>query len=260
MDGRTPSLYLAWQDTGETRRWFPVGRLRRLPDGLYEFVYIRGYQDAQRLAGMQPLLDFTDIHERYLSGSLFPHFQRRLMWPGREEYEAYIERLGLSDTPHEPLMVLARSGGHRGIDSFEVFEGPVALEGPRRQVHYLIRFFIHGMKFVRPEAQPQSLEGRGHEPLFLMWDWQNIQDPSAIMIRTEDNQLLGWVPRYYCADILSLMRRRAPIEVTIERVNLPSTPAWQRVLCRFSARWPRGFKALASPQYEPLVETETKAA
>jgi hypothetical protein len=51
------------------------------------------------------------------------------------------------------------------------------------------------------------------------------------------------------------MARKEAIEVTIERVNQPTTPAWLLILCRLTARWPDGFQALASAQYEPLTSS-----
>src|SRR4051812_47913042 len=99
MNMEKPVIYLAWQDTVKTRRWFPVGRLRQVEDGQYEFVYSRGFEEARQFAGMQPILGFPEENRCYLSASLLPLFQNRLMSPSREEYRAYIERLGLARDP-----------------------------------------------------------------------------------------------------------------------------------------------------------------
>ena len=47
---------------------------------------------------------------------------------------------------------------------------------------------------------------RPGERLFLMPDFQNPEDPHAVALRTEDKVLLGYVPRYYCADMEVLQR------------------------------------------------------
>ena len=50
------TLFLAWQDTGHSRAWYPIGRLdvdnaRRH----YQFRYIRGAEKASKEAGLRSL-------------------------------------------------------------------------------------------------------------------------------------------------------------------------------------------------------------
>ncbi|WNG15649.1 HIRAN domain-containing protein [Cystobacter fuscus] len=260
MIDQTPVIYLAWQDSLHSRRWFVVGRLRRLPDGLYEFIYTRGYEEARRSASMQPILGFMEPERRYLSDRLFPLFQNRLMSSNREEYAAYIERLGLrrdSESPPEPLQILARSGGRRATDSFEVFPAPLRHQSEAGDQNYLIKFFVHGVRYVPFESQVRVSKCQLDERLLLLSDWQNEFDSNSLMLRTEfDNYLLGWVPRYYCADISSLRDRKLPVNVRVERVNPVSSPTQQRLLCQLTAPWPEDFRALSSPEYEPLADTD----
>jgi hypothetical protein len=266
MTEQSPVIYLAWQDTVRTRRWFVVGRLRRLGGQGYEFVYTRGYEEARRVADMQPILGFMESNRRYLSEKLFPLFQNRLMSPGREEYATHLERLGLrreaSGAPPEPLQILARSGGSRTTDSFEVFPAPQKVGpsgGPRS---YRISFFVRGIRYVPSDSQARASRCAPGERLLLLADWQNPHDEQSVMLRTEkDNHLLGWVPRYYSGDIHALRERGLPIEVRVERVNpAASAPSWQRLLCRLEAPWPEDFRAFEAPEYEPLVHAECEAA
>lgn len=255
MTDPTPVLYLGWQDV-VSRRWFVVGRLRRLPDGMYEFVYLRGYEVAQREAGMQPILGFGESAQRYLSDALFPHFQNRVMPRSREDYPVYIERLGFREEPRDPLEILARSGGRKPTDSFtfQLFPAPDKVVTPGEAPRCVLSFFIHGLRYARPEARERLLQANVGEKLFLLSDWQNPFDPDAIMLRTtEDNHLLGWVPRFHCADIEQLRRLGQPISVTVAHVNPASTPAWLGVLCRIESPWPEGFAPLSTPEYEPLA-------
>src|SRR5260370_34668297 len=126
-----PIIYLRWQDR-HTRRWFVVGRLR-LVNSSYEFVYTKGYQEAQQVAGMQPISGFPDPLRRYLSESLFPIFQNRLMSQSREEYSGQLKRLGLQHHTNDPLLILARSRGGKVTDPFDVIPAPMELisEGTR---------------------------------------------------------------------------------------------------------------------------------
>ncbi|MFY0574558.1 hypothetical protein ACN28S_09535 [Cystobacter fuscus] len=263
MIDQTPVIYLAWQDSLHSRRWFVVGRLRRLPDGLYEFIYTRGYEEARRSASMQPILGFMEPERRYLSDKLFPLFQNRLMSSNREEYAAYIERLGLRrdpESPPEPLQILARSGGRRATDSFEVFPAPLRYRTEKGVQSYLVRFFVHGIRYVPFDSQLRASKCELDERLLLLSDWQNEFDVNSMMLRTEnDNHLLGWVPRYYCADISGLRERRSSIDVRVERVNPLSSPTQQRLLCQLTAPWPDDFRAFSSPEYEPLVDSDYEA-
>ena len=136
-------LYLAWQDP-QSRRWFTIGRLRKLDTGDYEFVYVAGYEEARAAAGMEPLVGFMEPNLRYLSNRLFPLFQNRIMTPSREDYGAYLRKLGFDKPPQEPIEILARSEGHRTTDSFQVFRAP-ALERIDGRLHCTFEFFIHGM-------------------------------------------------------------------------------------------------------------------
>ncbi len=263
MLNEIPDVYLAWQDS-DSRSWFVVGRLRRRLDALYEFVYTRGYEQARQNANMQPILGFMDSRQRYLSDKLFPLFQNRLMSPSREEYTAFLERLGLGESPRhhlEPLQVLARSGGRRVTDSFKVFPAPLKQSAGGGRWSYVLNFFVHGIRYVPAEAQKRVSQCEVGERLLLLADWQNEFDPNAMMLRTrQDGYLLGWLPRYYCADIAVLRERKLPISVVVERVNSVSSPTGQRLLCRLTAPWPENFRAFDSPEYEPLSDTDDEAS
>lgn len=258
MTDPTPVLFLAWQDV-DSRRWFPVGRLRRLPDQRYEFVYVRGYEMARDTAGMSSILGFPDTSKRYLSDDLFPHFQNRIMPRSRGDYPLYIDRLGLTEQSLDPLEILARSGGHKVTDSYCLFPQPAVLVSPAGGRRYSLCFFVHGMAYVQPEARERAMRAKPGEKLFLMKDFQNPADPDAFMIRTDDNHLLGWVPRLYCADLRELHRREQCIDATVEHVNPAPTPSWLVLMCRVEAPWPEGFHALSAPAYEPLAESARHA-
>lgn len=255
MTDSIPVLYLAWQDAA-SRRWFPVGRLQKLADQRYEFVYLRGYLEAHKQASMSPILGFPEPETRYVSDALFPHFQNRVMPRSREDYPVYIERLGFQEPPRDPLEILARSGGRKVTDSFaySLFPEPAAILSPEGGRRYKVCFFIHGMRYMQAAAQTRAASAKLREKLFLLSDFQNVADPEALAIRTEDNHLLGYVPRIYCADLHELRRQRQMIELTVEHINPAATPSWVGVMCRVEAPWPEGFRALSAPEYEPLDE------
>src|SRR5260370_40945204 len=99
-----PIIYLRWQDR-HTRRWFVVGRLR-LVNSSYEFVCTKGYEEAQQVAGMQPISGFPDPLRRYLSESLFPIFHNRLMSPSRGRPSDHVKRVALQHDAHDTRLIL----------------------------------------------------------------------------------------------------------------------------------------------------------
>lgn len=246
-----PILYLAWQDP-HSRRWFTIGRLRKLPQGPYEFVYLEGYNVARAIAAMEPLVGFLDTQLRYLSNTLFPFFKNRLMSPNREDYPAYLRKLGFDEAPQDPLEILARSEGQRVTDSFQfqLFPAPT-MKVIGGQTICTFDFFIHGMRHVQPDVQ--KLEINAGAKLLLLWDFQNAYDSNALMLRTSTCHLLGWVPRFYCADILSLRTLGQELNVSVVRTNNEPVPSWYRVMCRLEAQCPDGFRPFATDEFRPLA-------
>lgn len=236
-------LFLAWQSS-TTRRWFTVGRLRRLPEGTFEFVYTRGF----RTAGMATLAGMPIPEQRYISETLFPHFQNRIMSTSREEYPLHLARLGLSGES-DPLVILARSGGQRETDAFQVFPAPIEHRSVSGEPELYIQFFTHGFRYM----SPISIEPAIGAPLFLMWDFQNQFDDKAVMIRTKDNDNLGYVPRYYNRMLLRLRELGVCLTTKVEHVNPVGSPPWCRVLCTVTAPWPPGFDPLHDDDFQQLA-------
>lgn len=247
----TTTVYLAWQ-APQSRRWYPVGRLRRT-GAQFEYVYTAGALDARDEDGFHPLVSFPDLHGRYESDSIFPLFANRLLSPGRREYDDFVEWLNLSQTEPDPLVLLARSGGHRLTDSLEVF--PCPERGPDGV--YRVHFFVHGVRHQSAAAQERMASLAPGERLRLQRDEQNERDPSAINLRTDeqhpgDMHLLGYLPRYLAEDFAGIrFSSNAPV-VEVERVN-PDAPVHFSLLCRMAMPWPDEFKPFSGPLYRPLA-------
>src|SRR5262249_15992206 len=107
------TLFLAWQDKGQSREWFPIGRLD-ISDGgrIYKFRYVMGAKKAQARAGFRPLLDFPQWDRAYESSVLFPLFMNRIVQSSREDFPEYLGMLDLTKGA-EPADILTVSGGQR---------------------------------------------------------------------------------------------------------------------------------------------------
>ena len=247
----TDALFVAWQHRG-SRRFYPVARLTRAGgescEGCYEFAYIRGAHEAGAV-GFEPFLAFPELERTYRSREMFPLFANRLMSPNRLDYPAYIARLGL-ERGADPLTVLARSGGGRATDAVELFPLPKPDEDLGG---YTTPFFVHAVRHFPPASQERIESLRPGERLFLMADCQNPVDPAAIALRTADQVLIGYLPRYLLADAHRLCDECEFFEVMVERVNSRPAPVQQRVLCRLEACWPPDFVPFASDRYQPLA-------
>lgn len=115
-------VFLAWQDS-QTRHWFPIGQLTF--DGeSYHFVYIYGVKKAQAESNFQLLHSFPEENRIYTSVELFPLFSNRLMRSSRPDYQDYIQWLNIPQNEKDPIAILARSGGRKATDTFEIFPCP----------------------------------------------------------------------------------------------------------------------------------------
>lgn len=240
------TLFLAWR--GEpSLRWWPIGRLTY--DGSeYAFAYTKGAQAAASEAGFRPLLSFPDLSEVYLSKELFPMFANRVLQKGRPDYPNFVDWLDLDGGEADSLALLARSGGRKETDMFEVFPAPVAGDTHR----YRAVFFVHGLRHY-PEALERAVKLRREEPLCLRAEPENPVDPKAFRILSDDGVLLGYVPRYLCGDIHALQEACAgDVHLSVRRVNGPRTPLQFVVLCSLEACWPDGFEACSGPDFQPI--------
>jgi len=134
---KTPkTLFLAWQDP-ISRYWFSIGRLTF--DGrLYQFVYTQGVKEAEAKCAFKPLSSFPCLDKVYTSTQLFPVFANRLMSRSRPDYSSFMEWLNIPNDEHDPMTILARSGGERETDTLAVF--PCLEVNAQGQYHFeLIR-------------------------------------------------------------------------------------------------------------------------
>lgn len=245
-------LIVAWQDAS-SRKYLPVARLSRLvlqDKIIYEFVYIRGIDEAAK-HGFKPFVAFPDSKEVYESSDLFPFFANRLVPRSRHDYKEFIESLGLDPSTASPFDILARSGGRRATDTVEVFPFPSA--GPGEE--YMAYFFLsHGLRHMPSYADDAAKNLSSGDRLWIMHDLQNPVDEKAIMLRTEGNCPVGFLPRFLLFDTWALLGSGEKVKILVERVNPPPAPIQQRILCKMKARCPEGFTPFSDHMYDPVPE------
>jgi len=245
---KTPkTLFLAWQDP-ISRYWFSIGRLTF--DGrLYQFIYTQGVKEAEAKGAFKPLSSFPDLDEVYTSTQLFPVFANRLMSRSRPDYSRFMEWLNIPNDEHDPMAILARSGGERETDTLAVFPCPEV----NAQGQYHLYFFSHGLRHLPSCAIERINQFEPTEKLGLAHQLQSNDESDALILTTEDHYIVGYCPRYLLAELFELIRQKLNLEVQVERVNKTPTPLQFRLLCKMTVQASHDYHPFSSFHYQPLI-------
>jgi len=249
MDPQT--LFLAWQDQAQTRRWFPIGRLDvEPPRPVYRFRYTRGATQAKKIAGFEALPDFPQFERDYKAAELFPLFQNRVMAPGRPDFEEYIKQLGLQAGQQDPVEILSVSGGRRITDALEVF--PQLRRRPDGS--FQCRFFLHGFSHASEAARERLHKLVSGERLNIALELTNPATGFAVQVQTEDYFMIGWAPRYLVSDLArAIATSPGKFSAHVVRLNPLPAPSRQRLLVEFRGQWPAGQEPMSTEEFLPLV-------
>ena len=240
------TLFLAWE--GSSRgSWFPIGRLT-FNGKEYQFNYTKGVLKAIVECLFKPLPSFPDLGKVYTSQKLFPLFSNRVRPRSRPDYPEFVQWLNIPQHQDDPIALLARSGGKRVTDKFEVFPCPEPDENGRYRIH----FFAQGLRHL-PKPAIERINGlQVGELLYLAHEFQNPHDPSALLLCTKDRWIVGYCPRYLCGDFSQrISQDRELVRVEVDRLNQPPTPLQFRLLCKMTADG-RDFRPFQGPMYQPV--------
>ena len=245
------SLYLAWQDSGRNRAWFPIGRLDSdLAHSRFVFGYTQGAERAAQVAGLRPLESFPDFYKTYESAELFPLFKNRVMDSGRVDFTEYLRQLDLAPEAADPMSILAVTGGTRQTDNLEVFP---KIE---RQTHgrFRCRFFLHGSRHVNADAQRALSALKAEDVLRVALELNNPATGLALQIETNDYHMVGWAPRYLIGDLKNAIDH-SPEAVSgkVVRVNPAPAPFNQRVLVELTGRLAADRAPMSEPDFQLIT-------
>lgn len=245
-------IILSWQDIVNTRLWFPIARLTQQQDG-YLFRYVNGVKQAET-HGFKGLAGLNERTETYYSKGLFPLFQNRILNKSRPERLEFLDWLGLTLETYTEMEELARSGGIKVTDQFQLFPVPEKKNG-RYQVH----FFTHGVRHLASHYQERIKHLEVGEKLYLCPDPQNEKDPNAVMIRTENPvEFVGYAPKFLAKDFNTLIKHD-PMNAHINVVKVNhSAPDQMKLLCLFDSPWTDLFTAFADEEFS-FYTTDTNS-
>ena len=243
------SLFLAWQDKGSRRQWFPIGRLDAdLERSAYRFRYTHGAKRAQSQAGFPLLVEFPQLERDYRATHLFSLFRNRVINRRRPDLRDYLRTLDLTEGA-DPFEILSTSGGYRVTDAYEVF--PKLVKGPDGS--FKCRFFLHGWRHVNAGAQERLQTLMAREKLYVTLELTNPSTRLAVQIQTTDCHMIGWAPRYLVRDLaLAMTKRPSDYAASVVRINPQPAPSKQRVLIDMRGKWD-GYEPMEGDDYRPLV-------
>ena len=97
------NVFVLWQDSADTRMWYPVAKLTQKSDLEYVFKYTKGsdHKNFTYFPSMENKL------EEYKSDKLFAFFKNRLIPESRPEHDSMFEWSGLSANSKDYLELLA---------------------------------------------------------------------------------------------------------------------------------------------------------
>lgn len=245
------TLFVAWQDAGHSRAWYPIGRLDAdVTKSHFEFSYTQGAEIARQRAGLEPLDAFPNFHKTYQSSELFPLFRNRILGAGREDFSEYIQQLGLDPKHASPLDILALTGGERQTDNLEVFPKIAR----HKNGEFSCRFFLHGWRHVNDPAQQRLLSLSSGEHLRVAIELNNPATVLAVQLQTPDDyHMIGWTPRYLVKDLFqAICESPNDILATVVKVNLAPAPTKQRVLIEIKGRWSVDYEPMSTQEFQPL--------
>lgn len=225
----------------------PIGLLEDL-GGMYRFRYVA---TVLELADFRPLIGFPSLHRTYAAGRLFPFFAQRVLQPDRPDFSEYVQLLKLPVTA-SPWELLARSGGTRKGDHYELLAEPRVDDDGRTST----TFFVRGLRFAprgpaSTEARLTSL--RMGDALTLRPEPMNVVNPHAQLVGTSDDFPLGWVP-----DLLLPLLQAASMapHLAVAALNSPPAPWHLRLLATLEARLTPGYRLFDRRAWTPISAAE----
>lgn len=198
-------LYLVWKST-KTRQQYIIGQLSK--NGTYEFKYSNDIQKAIDEGGFNLLVSFNDTKQLYTNDELFPAFSSRLPDRKRKDIKDILAKYGLEK--YDAYELLKKSGAKLPIDNLQFIDPILDVELPFEKTFYIAgtRHYI-GCDGRSCECSKITVT-RGDE-LFLFPNPCNEFDSNAIQLLNDKNQLIGYVPRYYCEALLRFIKDQRKI-------------------------------------------------
>lgn len=253
MSARVPMLFVTWQ-APESRRIFPVARVMGLPDGRYEWAYVRAVSEAQE-HGFAGLPGYERIDRVSVSPELPALFAHRLPPRRRPRPSGAVPANDRFDPA--PITLLVPTGPGT-FERLEVFAPPLPASSGRAFGAFVAR----GVgRIPGSEAALERLEPR--VALSLRAEPDNPYNPRAVLILHAGTPI-GYVPDYLANELAEALgagseRGRGVSEALrvevlgTERIQHPPAAPLYHVLCGYECSAELGGRLFRSARYQPVA-------
>jgi hypothetical protein len=216
---------LIWKDPN-TRKRYKVGELEA-SDQKYIFKYVDPDLSEAIGKGFKNYPTFPDLKKTYTSVDMFTTILERLPRKKRPDYKEILSRYNLEESSSD-IEILTATRGRTPTDPFEFIQ--VLQNSP--ELPFEVKFEIAG---IRHYDSPQLREEIGiGSALKLNQEPENKWDPYAVLVMTNSELTVGYVPKYYSKTITDMLVSNQGYHAEITRVDFSNeTPdEWVQVSVR----------------------------
>jgi len=253
MSSRVPVLFVTWQ-APESRRFYPIARVLRLPTGQFEWAYLRAVREAIELGGFRGLPGFEDVEAVSVGPELPAPFAHRV--PARSVRRSPSQPRAANDVlDPAPINLLVPVGAGRH-ERLEVFSPP--LPAPLGGA-----WGVFGARGVGrlPGSQGAVEALAAHERLGLVPEPSNAHNPHAVLLVRSDGSAIGYVPDYLANELADALGSGLPelgarlrVELaSFERIHHPPAEPLYLVSCRYTCDAQLAQRLFRSERYQPLA-------
>ena len=207
-------MYIIWTNPN-TKRSYIVGKLGRTETGFF-FVYSDEYRDALNSGWIW--IECFPEDRRYESKVLFPVFQSRLPDRRRRDLPQILEKYELEE--YDGYELLKNSGGRLPIDTYEFVDPVFDDDRTIERIFYLV---------VSHDSSSSSGAGHKDSPcletgaeLLLQREENSARDVYAVQVKTEEGEILGYIPHYYSRGVSDRLSRGMSYDCTVLDINQES--------------------------------------
>ena len=203
-------MYIIWTNPN-TKRSYIVGKLGRTETGFF-FEYSDEYRDALN-SGWTWIECFPE-DRRYESKVLFPVFQSRLPDRRRRDLPQILEKYELEE--YDGYELLKNSGGRLPIDTYEFVDPVFDDDRTIERIFYLVVSHDSSSR----SGDTHCLEAGAR--LLLQREENNARDVYAVQVKTEEGEILGYIPHYYSRGVSDRLSRGMSYDCTVLDINQES--------------------------------------
>lgn len=205
-------LWLIWKEPISRRR-YKIGKIQKDKNG-YKFNYVNPELNDANKVGFEYFPGFENTKEIYECKKLFPNIATRLPNKTRPDYLEILNFYNL-EKDSDDFEILAATRGRTLTDNYEFVP---AFDSKK------IEFDVAGTSHSKDIKECKKYL-KINKKLYLEPEPNNIYDKNAIKIIFKENGKnfhLGYVPRYYCKELLEKLNKNIEYSAMIQSLNLES--------------------------------------